>query len=115
MLQVSEKIVQGKPPFRCGCGVVFFYGNTLRRKRNRCVTQRVKFERLPIIYDVHVHRALKDVSIALLATCFPFPSLSFALFYINECGCDISVRSNLYTEKSAALSFRFFALLGIMA
>jgi hypothetical protein len=40
-------------------------------------------------------RALKDVSIALLANCFPLPSLSLAF------------------EKSAALSLRFFALFGI--
>lgn len=80
MFQVNEKIVQGKPPFRGGYGVIFFHGNTLRRKRDRYVIQRVKFGQLPIIYDVHAHRALKDVSIALLAACFPFPSLSFALF-----------------------------------
>jgi hypothetical protein len=28
--------------------------------------------------DVHEHRDLKDVSVALLATCLPLPSLSFA-------------------------------------
>jgi hypothetical protein len=61
------------------------------------------------------HRALNDVSIALFASRFPLPSLSFAFWKVR--GQRASYQFLVYiciTEKSAALSFLFFALFGII-
>ena len=61
-----------------------------------------------------VQRALKDVSMTFEASCFPLPSFSFA-FYVHPVSLvALEQREDMMsTEKSAALSFRFFALLGI--
>ena len=61
------------------------------------------------------HRALKDVSTALVGACFPFPSLSLAFYELNGQSISLSkFTKGEPTVKSAALSFFFFVLLGMM-
>lgn len=59
-------------------------------------------------------RALKDVSMTLVGAFFSFPSLSFA-FWGRISVLLWTYESSYYTTKSAALSWRFLALFGIVS
>jgi hypothetical protein len=96
VLEVGDEVFERELPLRAWRRSVLIQGDALGRKSNGFLSE----TRLSADGEGQAgkdgHRALKEVSIALFASCLPLPSLSLAL------------------AKSAALSFLFFDALGMM-